>query len=263
MTFSIRHALVAGLIATAGLATLRADVLTDLGIAASEATQMAVQAVTTGGLPWGTPVRTFKTASPAQRTAIVKNVMAWAKTFTATSAFASAYAQARDHMKPAPPAETLGVDEQMKKQMAELDKSEAEMKKQFANNPEMLKQMLTNLETARKQMQEMWKNPQVRTAYEKGNVEQKKSYEARLATFDAAHPADVRSAIAVQLHSFLNACGDVDFGAALKSGGSKKQFVDERYEDKPEVWKICYRAGKEPVETARALAQEWLKELGQ
>ena len=39
-------------------------------------------------------------------------------------------------------------------------------------------------------------------------------------------------------------------------------FVDPRYEEKPSEWKVCYRAGKEPVETARAMAQEWLQEMG-
>jgi len=41
------------------------------------------------------------------------------------------------------------------------------------------------------------------------------------------------------------------------------KFADPSFEAKSRFWKLCYRAGKEPVETARALAQEWLRQLGQ
>jgi hypothetical protein len=30
------------------------------------------------------------------------------------------------------------------------------------------------------------------------------------------------------------------------------------YENKPVEWKLCYRAGKETVEAARAVASQWL-----
>lgn len=257
-----RSGLIAGLIAATALSMAAADVLTELGIPASEATQMAVQGVTTGGMPWGSARQKFRAASAQQRVVIVRNVMGWAKTFTASPAFASAYAQAREHMKPEKPANALGMDDQMKQQMAELDKSEAEMKTQFANQPDLLKQMLANLAMARKQMLEMSKNADVRKAMDQGNAQAKKDYEARLAKFDQEHPADVRSAIAVRLHSFLNTCGDVDFGAKLTPAGRKMRFADEKYEQKPEAWKVCYRVGKEPLEAARAAAQEWLKEMG-
>ena len=41
----------------------------------------------------------------------------------------------------------------------------------------------------------------------------------------------------------------------------KERFAETRYEMKPSEWKLCYRAGKAPVEAARAFAQGWLKEL--
>jgi hypothetical protein len=262
MTFVPRKAVIVSLVAVATLVSVSADVPSDLGVAAADAMEMAVQGVTAGSMPWGQAAQRFKAATAQQRVVIVKNVMAWAKTLTATPAFASAYATARDHMKPGPSSDRAGLDDQMKKQLAELDKSEAEMKKQFSSQPEMLKQMLDSLAMARKQMIELSKNSDARKAVDVQNAQAQRDDAARLARFDAEHPADVKAAIAVRLHQFLDACGDVDFAAQLKTAGSRKVFLDQRYEQKPSEWKICYRAGREPVEAARALAQEWLKELG-
>jgi len=39
------------------------------------------------------------------------------------------------------------------------------------------------------------------------------------------------------------------------------KFADPKYEAKSGGWKLCYRAGKESVEAARAFAQTWLKGL--
>jgi hypothetical protein len=262
MTVISRKAVLVALVAAAALVSVRADAPSDLGVAAADAMQMAVQGVAAGSTPWGPAAQKFKAATVQQRVVIVRNVMTWAKSLTATSAFASAYATARDHMKPVPPSDNAGLDDQMKKQLAELDKSEAEMKKQFAGQPEMLKQMLDSLAMARKQMMELSRNPNARKVVDTQNAQGQKDYEARLARFDAEHPADVKAAIAGRLHHFLDACGDVDFSAQLKTVGSKKIFAAERYEQKPSEWKACYRAGKEPVDAARALAQEWLKEMG-
>ncbi len=38
-------------------------------------------------------------------------------------------------------------------------------------------------------------------------------------------------------------------------------FADPNYEKKSLEWKYCYRAGKQPVETARAFATSWLADL--
>jgi hypothetical protein len=39
------------------------------------------------------------------------------------------------------------------------------------------------------------------------------------------------------------------------------RFANEDYEGKPAEWKICFRAGKEATEAARAFARSWLTEL--
>jgi hypothetical protein len=45
------------------------------------------------------------------------------------------------------------------------------------------------------------------------------------------------------------------------SSGGTMRFADPRFESKPDQWKLCYRAGREPVEAARAFAAEWLRLL--
>jgi len=53
----------------------------------------------------------------------------------------------------------------------------------------------------------------------------------------------------------------VDFNAKVAKSGALMRFADPRYESRPKEWKLCYRAGKEAVDAARAAATEWLKEL--
>ena len=43
--------------------------------------------------------------------------------------------------------------------------------------------------------------------------------------------------------------------------GSPRRFAREDYEAKPAEWKMCFRAGKEATEAARAFAREWIKSL--
>ncbi len=119
------------------------------------------------------------------------------------------------------PRTVLSLDDTVKQQMAELDKSEAEAKKNLAAQPAMLKQILESMEASRKQLQEMVKSPDMQKAFEMRGVDAKKQYAARLAQFDKEHPADPRAGIAIQLHHFLDVCRDVDFGAQLKGTGTQ------------------------------------------
>jgi hypothetical protein len=53
----------------------------------------------------------------------------------------------------------------------------------------------------------------------------------------------------------------VDYGAKLEPRDGMMRFVDPALERKPANWKLCYRAGRETVEAARAAATAWLAEL--
>ena len=64
-----------------------------------------------------------------------------------------------------------------------------------------------------------------------------------------------------RLQSFLDATADVDFEAEIKGEGGSRRFVDKQYEARPPEWKMCFRAGKEASDAARAFAKGWLEEL--
>jgi hypothetical protein len=64
-----------------------------------------------------------------------------------------------------------------------------------------------------------------------------------------------------RLQEFLDLTADVDYAAKTSGPHGTGTFVDESYEAKPTAWKMCYRAGREAGEAARAFATDWLAEL--
>ena len=88
------------------------------------------------------------------------------------------------------------------------------------------------------------------------------SYKEKLAAWEKEYPAgDPKPLLKLRLREFLDATGNVDFGAKLVKKGDALVFVNPAYENKESRWKTAYRAGKEDTEAARAIAQQWLKEL--
>lgn len=90
----------------------------------------------------------------------------------------------------------------------------------------------------------------------------KEYYNEQLAEWKQNYPATGREMVKRRLNEFLRESADVDFDAKLVRKGNKMRFVNQQYEDeKSGEWKLCYRAGKAPVEKARAMAKQWLAEL--
>ncbi|RRB06826.1 hypothetical protein [Larkinella rosea] len=84
-------------------------------------------------------------------------------------------------------------------------------------------------------------------------------YQKRLADYKAA--PDLNTALKQRLNDFIALAGSVDFNAQLVQRGSKSEFANPEYRNKPENWKLLFRMGKEPVQAARSFAQNWVKEL--
>ncbi|HET7437845.1 MAG TPA: hypothetical protein VFN10_24280 [Thermoanaerobaculia bacterium] len=91
--------------------------------------------------------------------------------------------------------------------------------------------------------------------------EMKKQYAADLAQWNQDYPANSKVLLAQRLREFLEVSANVDYNAKLVRSGSKMRFANENYESESGEWKLCYRAGKAPVEKARAFAKAWLAEL--
>ncbi len=65
------------------------------------------------------------------------------------------------------------------------------------------------------------------------------------------------------LQNFLDTSTDIDFNAKLLPADKYgiRKFANPDYESKSSEWKAYYRAGKAPVDAARAFAKQWLSEL--
>lgn len=87
-------------------------------------------------------------------------------------------------------------------------------------------------------------------------------YNEQLAQWKQDFAPTGREMVRRRLRQFLEESADVDWEAKLVRCGGKMCFANEQYEDeKSGEWKVCYRAGREPVEKARAFAKAWLAEL--
>lgn len=114
---------------------------------------------------------------------------------------------------------------------------------------------------------EIYNNPETRQSQaqmiEARRAEEKQQYEAELEKWEKNYPTDHRLLIARRLQKFLAVSVDVDFNAQLVEIDGYMKFADEQYEKKSAEWKLCFRAGKETVDAARAFATAWLATLPQ
>lgn len=209
------------------------------------------------------------TATPAAaRAALVQGGLEWTKAFVATPAFAAAYAERRNAAKPEAPQQTQTVDQEIAAERAKQAKEIADYKALIKTMPKEQQQSMLGVATMMEQQtKQMAADPQMQAMIRQGKeaerAERAQRHKDDLADWAQDWPADPKPLIAKRLKGFLSACGDVDFAAKLilDPAINKQRFAETRYEMKPWEWKTCYRAGKAPVDTARAFAQSWLKEL--
>jgi hypothetical protein len=100
------------------LALWAADPFSQLGMSESEAGQKIMDAVTKGAIPYGTPVSMFKTLSGSARGALVQELGAWAKTYSKSAGFRTAYAAYRTSIAPEAPKFEGTVDDEFNRKKA-------------------------------------------------------------------------------------------------------------------------------------------------
>ncbi len=261
----------AGITVTVALAAWAAilvaqGALAGLGLDEARTQKDVLYAVADGRPNYYPAVKAFKAATPAVRVTLVKGLLAWTKTYTESAAFKAAYDRQRQSDVPTPPKFKGTVDDELAAQRAEQRKSIDDAKKNLAQLPA---EMRPQMEATIKQMEEMFdknnKDPQMQALLRQGvemqRAERQKSYEQDVRTHEKRYPADPRALIARRLQEFLDVSKDVDYGAKLVPAGARQRFADPRYEQKPDQWKLCYRAGKDVTDAARQFAQAWLSEL--
>jgi len=241
--------------------------MADFGLRESEFKQGLVNSLTYGNIPVYPNTKLFKAASPAVQAAFVKNTLNWVKAYTESAAFKGDYDKRRESAKPSPPKSKGTPDEQYAKYLAEQRKSLEEMKQNIAKmSPDMQKQMAGTVKQMEASVERSAKDPQMaammRQGYAQNAVSEQKDYQDQLAAWGKKYPGDPRMLIASRLHQFLDLSQNIPFDAKLvPGGGGKMKFADAQYEAKPNQWKLCYRAGRQPVEAARAFAVEWLRQI--
>jgi hypothetical protein len=242
------------------------DVLAKLGLEPAAARESILASLTSGSVYNYEAIAAFKSLPAAARAAIVQAGLGWIKAYVWTNEFKKSYQELRDGKKPQPPAVHPSADEALKQQRADFEKQVAQMRSSMAGmDAAMKKTMEETIRQMRAQMEAMEKDPEQKKLMgqmsDMQRGEDKKQYEAQLKEWDEKFPADPRLLIKKRIIDFLSASAGVDYAAKLTPRGDKMVFVRDDYEQKSPEWKICFRAGKEASETARAFAKAWLAEL--
>ena len=238
-----------------------ANVLSELRIDEKRAREQVVWAVWDGYpvAPGGVDV--FTAAPPEKRAAIVRGLAAFVKAYTRTDDFRKQYAQYREDNAPQKPDvssasdATQGIKDAIKEAQDNL--KNASSAEERAAIQESISAMQAQLQTLN--------SPQMKATMEAGSkqaeAENAARYAEELKEYAAMYPKEPNVLIARRLREFLDMSATVDFNAKVAKSFGFMRFTDPTYESKPKEWKLCYRAGKEAVDAARAVATEWLKEL--
>lgn len=241
--------------------------LADFGLKENELKQRIVNSLANGNIPVYPDKKLFKAASPAVQAAFVKNTLGWVRAYSESGAFKADYDKQRESAKPVLPKSKGTPDEQFAKYLVEQRQSLETMKKTVAKmSPDMQKQMESTVKQLEASVERTAKDPQtaaiMKKSYEQTAISEQKDYQDRMALWEKKYPADPRALIAARLHQFLEVSQNIAFDAKLAPGSSgRMKFADPQYEAKSSQWKLCYRAGREPVGTARAFAIAWLRQI--
>lgn len=207
-------------------------------------------------------------AVPA-RVSLVKEVGAFAKSYTHSEDFSRRYAEYRESQKPTAPPPFTGVEGIKKEQKEQLTKSIREsresLKGQSAEVKKILEDGIKTMEKALKDLDDP-NNPmftkEMNDMLKQGWDQQQGEYKQALAAWNTEYPQSSQTLVRKRLTYFLELSATVDFSAKLGKGqGGKMVFLNAEYEAKPSDWKLIYRCGKESVDAARGVAQQWLAEM--
>jgi hypothetical protein len=245
---------------------LAQNALAGLGIGDAAGKQIVDGWLASGYLNLSPAAKAFKAAAPGSRAALVKNAVAWAKTYTESPAFKATYEKERQASRPSPPEVNGTVDDELARQRAERRKSIEDMKKNLAQmTPDVRKSMEAAIKDAEAANLKLDADPKMAAVFrqmvEAQRAGDQEAYQGRLAAFEKRWPADPKALVARRLQEFLDTSKDVDFDAKLVPAGKLMKFADPRYEEQSPTWKLCYRAGREAVAAAREAIQGWLKAI--
>lgn len=244
------------------------DILATLGLTSKEAETYVFQSVWSSYLSHPTGAR-IRAVALGDRPALAREAVAFARAYVASPGFRARYAEMRKAERPEMPEEARPAEDQMadaKKDMqTQIDSMEAQAKRATGEMKAMLEEAV---KAAKEQLAEMmdpgnmYADPEVQAVMAQSAQEARQRYEADLAEWEKTYPEDPSPRVAARIREGLAECADVDFSAKLRDGrDGHRVFVSTEYEEKSDLWKLCYRAGPETVAAVRAEAERWLAEL--
>ncbi len=240
-------------------AVMAADVFVDHGLDRARWSEAFVSALASRGAYYVPEVpAALKALPPAERVAVVNALGAAARAYAQSAEFRRVYQAHYERSLPEalrPPRTAQQIAKEMR---AEMEKQLTEVETFLKELPAEQRQAAQEqLAAVREQMAQI------------DEVARQQAEQERLAHEDAkkeppdpdAMPADPQLALKRALRDFLAATDGVDYAAATQDRHGRRMFVNPAYESKPSPWKMCYRAGREACEAARALASSWQREL--
>jgi hypothetical protein len=210
--------------------------------------------------------RNAKNVATGNRAAVAKDMLDYSKKYTGTDAFKNEYSSLKERNKPelrkiqTPGEMQKDMIEKYRKSISDLEntieKSDAATKPVFENILAEIKKQLKNAEDPASE----W-NANYAASYGQMLETNRQVYEQQLKDWEIKYPSDVTLFVKQRLIQFIEVTKDIDFSAELADKNGKKVFVNPRYEQKNNYWKMAFRAGKEVVEPARDFVQKWLNEI--
>jgi len=215
-------------------------------------------------------IRSLKSIALGERASIVKVVGDFAKQYTVSKEFINKYNEYREIQKPNPPEKPKTVAEMKQEYKDNLKKSIEESENNLSQMPEESKKyIIESIKQLREQLKQIddpnnaMFSPDMDKIMQDSYKQQLEQHKLDLQNWEKEYPeGNPNKMIKAWLNNFLEVSKDVDFNAktAIDTNG-RAEFVKQEYQRKDSNWKLCFRAGKETVETARKFAQNWLKEL--
>jgi F0F1-type ATP synthase membrane subunit b/b' len=248
---------------TASVAVAAADVFQEFGLdrqawAGSFLSSLVDRAFSAPSFP-----SKLKGVPEGRRAAVVRALGGAAKAWFASADFRARYAKEVEESLPddlKPPRSAAEIEASMRSELRQgLTEMEASVKELPAASRKEAEAALAQVRSEfERQAAGLGKAAAEEARAEKARFEAARSRPAG----PNALPADPKLALRRALDAFLRETSGVDFAAETRAGASRtRRFVRPDYEAKPRSWKLCYRAGREACDAARAFATEWLAEL--
>lgn len=211
----------------------------------------------------------LKKIAKGERSSIVSLAANYIKEQTSSQEFINKYNEYRERKKPTPPEKPQTAAEMKEDYKKSIKEGITGMEQLIKQMPDQKAAFEETINGYKEQLKEVDNpdNPMFSPDMEKmmmdGYNQQMELHNQEVAKWEEEYPASNPKKMVKQwLNTFLESSNDVDFSAETKEmSNGKTVFVNQNYERKPNMWKLCFRSGKETLETARTFARNWMKEL--